>query len=155
VSQYILRYEGFARSSGVCHVVVGRQGRDVAVLVGELEDNPGTSTINAIEQIAAAISNRLLDGRTDFSLYQFVLMPVPEAASDDELAPTFYRVTWMGGRPFSMPTWDVIMPYSDRWISFLAKTVRVDDYTLAGITADESRHLEMVDAVAEPLPWAS
>ncbi|MBV9334373.1 MAG: hypothetical protein JO243_00660 [Solirubrobacterales bacterium] len=153
MSQYLVRYAGFARTPGVCHVVVARDTQgEAAVLVGELEDNPGTSTINAIEQIAALISKRLLTGSTSFSLYQYALVGIPEP---EELRPTFYRVRWEGGRAFAMPVWDVVEPDTDPWLRHIKGAVKPRDYTMNALLAELDRNLELVDGVAEPIPWAS
>jgi hypothetical protein len=153
VSQYIVRYQGFARAPGVCHVVVAHdQAGEIAVLVGELRDNPGTSTVNAIEQVAGLISEKLLDGREDFSLYQYTLVRIPDP---DRPRPTFQRVTWNGGRAFTMPTWEIVDPHHDPWLRYLTDKVKSSDYTLNSLLTELDRDLELIDGVAEPLPWAS
>lgn len=153
MSQYIVRYKGFARAHGICHVVVARDERDsIAVLVGELKDNPGTSTINAIEQVAALISEKLLNGSTNFSLYQYALVGLPDP---DQPRPTFYRVTWNGTRAFTMPSWKVVDPDLDPGLQDVKSTVKPRDYTMDSLLSEVDRDLELVDGVAEPLPWAS
>jgi hypothetical protein len=149
MSQYLLIFRGFARSPAWCHVVVAHddRGRN-AVLVGELEDNAGTSVINATEQVAEAISQRLLHGSRDFVLYEYITNGLPE------LKPTFYRIDWRG-QPglFSMPTWTPIDPQTDPWLRSLRHQVKESDYTVNALTAD--RELEQIDArEPEALPWA-
>jgi len=149
MSQYILIFRGFARTPGWCHVVVGEHDRgNRAVLVGELDDNPGTSVLNATEQIAEAVSRTLLDGNSQFELYEYMTEGLPD------LKPTFYRIDWKG-QPghFSMPTWDPVDSQADFWLRSLGSAVRDHDYTFKALTAE--RELEVVDArEPEALPWA-
>jgi hypothetical protein len=149
MNECILIFRGFARTPGWCHVVVGEDDRGhKAVLVGELDDNPGTSVLNATEQIADAVSRTLLGGSSRFELYEFVTEGLPD------LKPTFNRIDWKGppGR-FSMPTWNPVDPEADDWLRRLGGVVRSHDYTFKALTAE--RNLEIVDARGpEALPWA-
>jgi hypothetical protein len=149
MSEHILVFRGFARASSWCHVVVGtdRQGRR-AVLVGELDDNPGTTATNAIEQVAEAVTSRLLGGDREFELYEYVPKGLPD------LAPTFYRIEWKGrAGQFSSPEWHVVDPGSDPWLRTLRSQVMERDYTSRALI--EQRGLKVVDARArEELPWA-
>jgi len=149
MSQYILIFRGFARSPAWCHVIVAHDDRaKKAVLVGELDDNPGTSVINATEQVAEAISRRLLQGCRDFELYQYIPKGLPD------LEPTFYRIDWRG-QPglFSMPTWTPVDPQMDQWLRSLRHEVKEKDYTFDALTAE--RDLELVDSrEPEALPRA-
>jgi hypothetical protein len=150
VSQYILRFRGFARRPSWCHAIVAHDDHgQKAVLVGELDDNPGTSTINAIEQVGEAIAEHLLSGNRSFALYQYVPKGLPD------LEPTFYRVEW-NGQPgsFSMPTWKVVVPQGDPWLRHLRNAVRDHDYTFDSLSSE--RDLELIDATREPedLRWA-
>jgi hypothetical protein len=40
--------------------------------LGELDDNEGTSTTNALELIAEAVAHRLLNGTNDLTVYQWL-----------------------------------------------------------------------------------
>jgi len=149
MSQYILIFRGFARTPGWCHVVVGEDNRgQKAVLVGELDDNPGTSVINATEQVSDAISRALLGGSSEFEFYEYVIKGLPE------LKPTFYRIEWKGERGrFSMPTWTPVDPEADPWLRALGPRVKDRDYTFNALIAE--RDLEVIDArEPEALPWA-
>jgi hypothetical protein len=149
MSQYILIFRGFARTPAWCHVIVGHDDRgQSAVLVGELDDNPGTSVINATEQVTEAISQRLLHGGREFELYEYIPKGLPD------LTPTFYRIDWRGqAGMFSMPTWTVVDPEGDPWLRSLRKEVTETAYTFDALMAD--RDLELVDArEPEALPWA-
>jgi hypothetical protein len=149
MSQYILIFRGFARSPAWCHVVAAHDDRGrQAVLVGELEDNRGTSVINATEEVAEAISQRVLHGSHDFELYEYIPKGLPD------LEPTFYRIDWRG-QPglFSMPTWTVIDAQTDPWLRSLRGEVKDTDYTFDALTTE--RDLELIDArEPEALPWA-
>jgi hypothetical protein len=149
MSQYLLIFRGFARSPAWCHVVVAHDDRGrKAVLVGELEANRGTSVINATEQVAEAISQRLPDGSRDFTLYEYITNGLPD------LKPTFYRSDWQG-QPgiFSMPTWMPVDQQADPWLRSLGNEVKETDYMFDALTTE--RDLELIDArEPEALPWA-
>ncbi len=73
VKEYVLVFRGFARKASRCHVVVSN-GADGSprVLVGELDDNPGTTVTNAVEEVARGIRRKLVKGRGGFDLYEYV-----------------------------------------------------------------------------------
>jgi len=141
MSQQILVYRGFARDPGWCHVIVGRDERtgDTAVLVGELDDNPGTTITNALEEVAEAIKRYVLNGDSDFELYQYSPQGLPD------LKPTFYRIEWKGqpGR-FSMPVWNVVDPRKDPWLRVLRDQVKEHNYTSHALIAE--RNLQVIDS---------
>jgi len=117
--------------------------------VGELDDNPGTTVTNAIEQVAERIRCDLLDGDPHFELYEYVPKGLPQ------LRPTFYRIEWRG-QPghFSMPTWLVVEPSADPWLRHLQDLVMEDGYTSQALIAD--RKLEVIDSrERDDLPAAS
>lgn len=140
MNEYILLYPGFARSPGWCHVVVAKNGHPGTVLVGDLDDNPGTSVVNATEQIAAAISQRLFNGAPpdDFAMFEYYTGEPPD------IAPTFLRVEWKG-QPghFSMPTWTTTDPSEEPRLRSISDRVRPDRYTFDALTAE--RDLELID----------
>lgn len=140
MNEYILLYPGFARSPGWCHVVVADNGHPSTVLVGDLDDNPGTSVINATEQIAAAISQRLFDGACpeDFAMFEYYTGGPPDTA------PTFLLVEWKGERGhFSMPTWTTVDPSEEPRLRSISDRVRTDRYTFDALTTE--RDLELID----------
>ena len=148
MSEHILIFRGFARASSLCHVVVASDDRDRAVLLGELDDNPGTTVTNALESAAESVAQMLLGGDHDFSLYEYVPKGLPS------LEPTFYRIEWNGqpGR-FSMPTWHVVDPDTNPWTRYFRGFVRDRGYTSAALIAE--RKLDVVDArTPEDLPFA-
>jgi len=111
MNEYVLVFRGFARRPSWCHVVVSdATNGDRHVLVGELDDNPGTTVTNAIEEVAHGIRRKIVKGKRNFDLYEYVPVGLPE------LKPTFYRIKWNGapGR-FAMPTWDVVDPSRVKW----------------------------------------
>jgi hypothetical protein len=124
IRQYVLAFRGFSSRPGLCHVLVSTNGSRPKALVGELLDNPGTSTTNAVEEVGAIISERLLKGSTEFDLYQFQ----PEGLPD--LRPTFYAIEWMGGRPFRWPVWHIVLPQDDEWIAHAKRYLDAQNYTL-------------------------
>jgi hypothetical protein len=72
MSECILVFPGFARAPSWCHVVIGTDNRGgTAVLLGELDDNPGTTVTNALENAAESVSRQLLDGDRSFKLYEY------------------------------------------------------------------------------------
>jgi hypothetical protein len=139
-AEYILIFIGFARTPGWCHVVVEGNGNGT-VLVGELDDNPGTSVLNATEEIASAISHKIFNGAapSDFTLFEY------EVKAPPDLKPTFYRVAWNGAPgQFSMPTWTVVDPSVEPGLRSVQGSVRADDYTFDAVTSE--RELELIDA---------
>ena len=146
MNEYILIFRGFGRSPSWCHAVVDEQGKKV--LVGELDDNPGTTVTNAVEEVAEGISRKLLSGDGDFELYEYVPKGLPK------LEPTFYRIVWQGqpGR-FSEPAWEIVDPTTDEWLQDAQDSVMSHDYTSKVLGAD--RELTAVDArEPEDLPLA-
>jgi hypothetical protein len=137
VQEYLLVYTGFGTSIGVCHVVLSRSPEEAMVLVGQLEDNPGTSVTNAIERVAERISTNLLDGREAFELFEYF-------PGGGIVIPRFARVTWEGGKPFYMPVWHEIEPISHPWLEVAARRVGQEPYTT------ESIHATVVDATDRP-----
>jgi len=109
------------------------------VLVGELDDNPGTSVTNAIEEVAESIKREFLGGDSRFALYQYVPKDAPT------LGPTFYRIEWMGqpGR-FAMPVWHKVEPDVDPWLRYMRDLVMEQGYTSKALLA--GRKLEVVDS---------
>jgi len=97
------------------------------VLVGSLQDNPGTAVVNATEEIGAALSELLFDsaGSSAFTMFEYDPRGLPT------LAPTAFRVVWHGERDrFAMPTLEVVEPADDPELGSLLAKVRDDDYTL-------------------------
>ncbi|HYB24891.1 MAG TPA: hypothetical protein VED41_13900 [Solirubrobacteraceae bacterium] len=140
MSECILIFRGFGRDPGWCHVIVANDQRGArAVLVGELDDNPGTSVTNAIEEVAESIKREFLGGDSRFALYQYVPKDAPT------LGPTFYRIEWMGqpGR-FAMPVWHKVEPDVDPWLRYMRDLVMEQGYTSKALLA--GRKLEVVDS---------
>jgi hypothetical protein len=140
MNEYIVVFRAFARDASRCHVIVAHddQGQKAA-LVGELDDNPGTSVTNALQQVADVIRLNLLDGDSEFQLYEYD----PEGLPD--LEPTFYRIEWNGEPgPGSMPAQDVVDPQTDPWLRRLRDRVPSDNYTSRALIAE--RGLDVIDA---------
>jgi hypothetical protein len=150
MSQFILVFRGLGRSPSWCHVVVASDERGAkAVLVGELDDNPGTTVTNALEEVAESIRRELLDGDPHFELYEYVPKGLPK------LQPTFYKIEWRG-QPghFSMPDWQVVEPDSDPWLRRIREVVKEKAYTSQALIAE--RKLKVIDSRQhEDLPVAS
>jgi hypothetical protein len=131
IREYLLRYRGFAAEPGVCHVVVAQNDRSSTVLVGSPEDNPGTSVTNALEQVAAEISTRILDGERNFPLYQYE----PEGLPD--FRPTFLRVAWTP-EAFKMPQWTPVEPEREPLLAPVAEVL------------PDPEHYEVADLLQRP-----
>lgn len=150
MSQFILVFRGFGRSPSWCHVVVASDTSGAkGVLVGELDDNPGTTVTNALEEVAESVRRELLDGDPNFDLYEYVPMGMPE------LRPTFYKIEWRGEPGhFSMPTWHAVEPDADPWLRQLQCNVMEHGYTAQALIAE--RKLQVIDPRQhEDLPVAS
>lgn len=146
----ILVVRGFARSPIWCHVAIATDDQGAnTVLVGELDDNPGTTVGNAIEEVATRVMRDLLDGEPDFALYEYVPVGLPS------LKPTFYRIVWMG-QPghFTMPEWHIVEPDAEIGLGDLQGLVMKAGYTAKALMAE--RQLAVIDARdREDLPTAS
>jgi hypothetical protein len=141
MTEYILKYPGFSRDPGVCHVVVPDEGPLDSLLVGSLQDNPGTSVTNATEEIALALSELLFQGARSsaFTMFEYEPRGLPD------LTPTFYRVVWRGvSDRFSMPTWDVVDPDQEPQLHSLRTKVREQDYTFDALTTE--RDLVLIES---------
>lgn len=127
LQEYLLAYPGFSAEPGVCHVVVASDAPDgPAVLVGALEDNPGTSPTNALERVTCAIAQHLFEDQCDFRLYQYEPQGLPD------LKPTFYVISW-NGESRSTPTWEQIDPADDEFLKEAQHSVKVDPYTMGAL----------------------
>ena len=93
------------------------------MLLGELDDNPSTSLTNGIEAAAKAVSDVLLQGDTKFRLYEYVPRGLPSGG------PTFYVISWRGGRTFRWPEWVVVKASDDPWLAKASQFVNPNDYT--------------------------
>jgi hypothetical protein len=139
VNEFLLLYRGFAQTTGWCHVVVG-DGEIPVALVGQLEDNPGTSVTNAIEEIASILGKNVFGGAgpSGFVLYEFQIRRL------GDIRAAFLRIGWEGQpRSFSEPTWTPADPSADPLLSPLAEHVRLAEYTFAALTTE--RNLRVVD----------
>lgn len=71
-SEGLLPYPGIAGMDGLCHIrVYQTPGRTPVVIVGQLDDNPGTAINNAIETIAGLINTQVLDDGREFQLITY------------------------------------------------------------------------------------
>jgi hypothetical protein len=141
INEFILMFRGFARTPGLCHVVVSQDDHASHALVGELADNPGTSILNATDEIGAAISSYLLNdaGPQEFTLFEYEPKGLPD------LIPSFYRIVWRGApNHFSMPTWEVVDADEEPELESMRSRVRSGNYTVDALTTE--RDLTLVDA---------
>jgi hypothetical protein len=113
------------------------------VLVGELQDNPGTTVRNATEEVARAIKRKLVPSG-QFDLYEYATRGLPS------LAPTFYKINWRGAKRFSMPTWEVVDPLADPFLRSAKKLVRSHNYTAEALKRE--RHVKLIDG-RDDTPW--
>ena len=67
----LLRYPGLHGADGVCHVrVFERDGALPVVVVGNLDDNPGTTITNAIEMVGEAVKRNVIPDGREFELIE-------------------------------------------------------------------------------------
>jgi hypothetical protein len=138
MTEYLLTYAGFSKVPGICHVIAADESTDV--LVGDLDDNPGTSVVNATEEIGWALSRLLFDKQDPaaFRLFEYDPHGLPD------LEPTTCRVQW-NGEPgtFSMPTWVPLEPDERAKIGDLIEKVRAQDYTFDALSSERDLiHIE-------------
>ncbi|UTI63914.1 hypothetical protein NBH00_21545 [Paraconexibacter antarcticus] len=67
--EFILRFHGFASTLSTCHAMVAP---GLGVVLGELDDNEGTSLTNALELACAAVAFRDFGGRSDFEVFEWL-----------------------------------------------------------------------------------
>jgi hypothetical protein len=71
-SDELLVFQGFNGCTGLCHArVYERPGGLPVVIVGQLDDNPGTFPSTAIEMIAAAVQSTFFADKREFRLVQY------------------------------------------------------------------------------------
>ncbi len=70
LEEQILEYGGYSAARGRCHVIVTRA--EQRALVGDPQDNPGTSVTNAIEQIAFDLQRTAGVDVMEGELFQYV-----------------------------------------------------------------------------------
>lgn len=93
--EFVLHFDGFAASQSWCHLLLDeRQG----VVLGELDDNPGTSLTNALELACAVIADRYFDRRTDFMIFEWL----PHDLRTRE--PRLFEIKWHAPG-FRLPEW--------------------------------------------------
>lgn len=69
--ELLMAYQGLDGCEGLCHVRVYEQpGRLAVVIVGGLDDNPGTAIALVIETVAAAVQRRLFADGREFRLIE-------------------------------------------------------------------------------------
>jgi hypothetical protein len=67
----LLPFPGLHDIDGLCHVrVYERGGQPPVVIVGELDDNPGTKVRNGIEMVARAVQREFFADGTGFLLFE-------------------------------------------------------------------------------------
>ena len=66
--EHLLCFTGFTDRLSVCHLFVSQRG----IVLGELEDNKGTSVTNALELVCAGVAARFFDGSVDFEVFEWL-----------------------------------------------------------------------------------
>jgi len=71
-SEGLLTYPGISGINGLCHIrVYEKPGCGPVVIVGQLEDNPGTAVNNAIETIAGHVQGTVINDGREFELITY------------------------------------------------------------------------------------
>jgi hypothetical protein len=75
--ELLMPYQGLDGREGLCHVRVYEElGRLPVVIVGGLDDNPGTAIALVIETVAAAVQRRLFADGRQFHLIEHYRDPI-------------------------------------------------------------------------------
>jgi hypothetical protein len=96
LAEFLLYFDGFSRAESVCHALVDRS---FGVVLGELEDNPGTSLTNALENACAVVATRFFDRRTGFQVFEW--LPTDPVTRE----PGMFRIKWHADG-FRLPEWE-------------------------------------------------
>jgi hypothetical protein len=124
--EHLLEYPGWGLAWGRCHVIT-QDGVD-KVVVGGPAGNPGTSVVNAIEQIADAIEKHIHPDT--FELYEYLPWSVPTRR------PSFQRVIFSPAESHKMPQWQDADPDNDPFLrEALAAIKQYKPYELAQLSA--------------------
>ena len=67
-TEYLIRFPSFSNERSVCHLFLANEG----IVLGELEDNKGTSVTNALEIVCAGIADAFFEGKTDFAVFEWL-----------------------------------------------------------------------------------
>jgi hypothetical protein len=95
LQEQVLIFDGFAAEQSWCHLVLA-QNR--GVVLGELDDNPGTSLTNALELACAAVAVHFFNGRTDCPIFEWLPQDLRTRA------PKMLEIKWHAGG-FRLPEW--------------------------------------------------
>lgn len=136
-TEYLLRFPGFSNRTSVCHLFLAGDG----IVLGELEDNKGTSVTNALEIVCAGIVDTFFDGKTDFAVFEWIPHDVFTAEG------RMLEIKWHASG-FRMPEWLSVLrlpPYAEEAESAI-RAYR--SYTYSAI---RKRPIEEVDLDREPL----
>jgi hypothetical protein len=120
--EQILTYPGWGLDWGRCHIVT-RHGGD-KVVVGDPVGNPGTSVVNAIEQIADAITAEGIYP-DQFDLYEYRPWSIATRR------PSFQRIIFTPTDTHKLPHWQDADPAGDQFLEqALAAIKRYKPYEL-------------------------
>jgi len=99
----ILHYKGFWNCDAKCGLEIKRDKDKIIVILTELDDNPGTSVTNMVEQLATMVYHQFLKGIPIENITWIEHYP------KTSFGETFDRVTmnW-NGKEFSNPKWERI-----------------------------------------------
>ena len=124
--EHLLAYPGWGLDWGRCHVIT-QDGVD-KVVVGEPVGNPGTSVVNAIEQIADAIAKHI--HAEPFELYEYLPWSVATRR------PSFQHVIFTPPDSHDMPQWKDADPHDDPFLQeALAAIKQYGPYELAQLSS--------------------
>jgi hypothetical protein len=101
--ELLMPYQGLDAHEGLCHVRVYEEfGRLPVVIVGGLDDNPGTAIALVIETVAAAVQRRLFADGRQFHLVEHYRDTI------EGLQTSMYALVRFGGRSVvgTVGVWD-------------------------------------------------
>jgi hypothetical protein len=95
LEEYRMLFDGFSGRSSSCHLLLAPAE---GVVLGELDDNPGTSLTNALELACAAVSDEFFDRTTDFPIFEWIPHDLPTDR------PNMLEIFWHA-QGFRLPEW--------------------------------------------------
>jgi hypothetical protein len=95
LTEHIMLFDGFSGRPSACHLLLAPAE---GVVLGELDDNTGTSLTNALEFACAAVADEFFDRSTTFPVFEWIPHDLPT------YQPDMLMIVWRASG-FRLPEW--------------------------------------------------